>query len=255
MMFETGLKLLSAGAEEVAEAAERTFTVYGPLVSFTFDLFGYTVKVSETVVIQWFVIAVLGILFFILGRNLKVVPDSKRQAAAEWIVTWFYNAVGESMGKRYVKAYAPYIGALFCFVLLNCLTGLFGLKNPSSDISVTGAWALITFFLVLYNKIKTGGMKGYLKSFIEPMPFMLPFNIIGDFANPVAQALRLFGNNVSGIVIGGLVYFALGGIAGGLTQIGVPAVLSLYFDLFSAVIQSYIFITLTMAYVSMAETD
>lgn len=254
-MFETGLRLLAGGAEETAQAAERTFTVPGPLVSFTFDLFGYTVKVTETVVIQWFVIAVLGILFFILGRNLKVVPDTKRQAAAEWIVTWFTGAVEDSMGKKYVKAYAPYLGALFCFVLLNCLTGLFGLKNPSSDISVTGAWAVITFVLVFYNKIKTGGMKGYLKSYVEPMPFMLPFNIIGDFANPVAQALRLFGNNVSGIVIGGLVYFALGGIAGGLAQIGVPAVLSLYFDLFSAVIQSYIFITLTMAYVSMAETD
>ena len=91
-------------------------------------------------------------------------------------------------------------------------------------------------------------MKGYLHSFIEPMPFMLPFNIIGDFANPIAQALRLFGNNVSGMVIGGLVYFALGSFA-----ILVPAVLSLYFDLFSAVIQSYIFVTLTMSYVAMAD--
>ncbi len=254
-MLETGLNLLAAEAEQVAEAAERSFTVPGPIVSFSFDLFGYTVKVAETVVVQWFVIAVLGILFFILGRNLKVVPETKRQAAAEWIVTWFTGAVDESMGSRYVKAYAPYLGALFCFVMLNCLTGLFGLKNPSSDISVTGAWAIITFVLVFYNKIKTGGVKGYLKSYIEPMPFMLPFNIIGDFANPIAQALRLFGNNVSGIVIGGLVYFALGGIAGGLAQIGLPAVLSLYFDLFSALIQSYIFITLTMAYVSMAETD
>ena len=77
---------------------------------------------------------------------------------------------------------------------------------------------------------------------------MLPFNIIGDFANPISQAMRLFGNNLSGMVIGGLVYFALGSFA-----IAVPAVLSLYFDLFSAVIQSYIFCTLTMSYVAMAD--
>lgn len=251
-MTDTAIRLLAA---ETAEAAERTFTVDGPLKSLVFEAFGKEWIVSESVVSQWIIIVVLGILFFILGRNLKVKPDSKRQAAAEWIVSFFSGYVEDSMGPRYKKAYGPYIGSLFCFIILSCLMGLFGLRNPASDLSVTASWAVITFVLVLYNKIKTGGMKGYLKSFIEPMPFMLPFNIIGDFANPVAQALRLFGNNVSGMVIGGLVYFALGGVAAGLLSIGIPAILSLYFDLFSAVIQSYIFITLTMAYVSMAETD
>ena len=107
--------------------------------------------------------------------------------------------------------------------------------------------------LTLRNKLKTGGIKGYLKGFIEPMPFMLPFNIIGDIANPVSQTLRHFANILAGSVIGGLIYFALGQVANGLASIGVPAVCSLYFDLFSAFIQAYIFCTLTMAYVSMAE--
>ena len=79
---------------------------------------------------------------------------------------------------------------------------------------------------------------------------MLPFNIIGELANPVSMALRLFGNLVAGMVIGGLIYWALGSFA-----ILIPAVASLYFDIFSAVIQSYIFIMLTMSYVSNAECD
>lgn len=237
----------------LAEEA-RTFTVDGPLKSITFELFGKEWIISESVVVQWVVMVVLAIFFFIMGRNLKVVPTSRRQMIAEYIVGTFTGQVDDSMGPRY-RAYRPYIGALFCFIFLSCIMGIFGLRNPTSDVSVTGAWAIITFVLVMYTKFKTGGVKGFLKSYVDPAPFMLPFNIIGDFANPIAQALRLFGNNVSGMVIGGLVYFALGGVAWGLASIGVPAVLSLYFDLFSAFIQSYIFVTLTMAYVSMAETD
>jgi len=229
------------------------FTVDGPLRSiplpFLEGILGEeNACIAESVVTQWIVMVILAVLFFILGRNLKVKPDTKRQAAAEWIVGFFSGYVEESMGPRYKRRYGPYIGALFCFIILSCLMGLFGLRNPTADVSVTGSWALVTFFLVLITKIKTGGFKGYLHSFIEPMPFMIPFNIIGDFANPISQALRLFGNNLSGMVIGGLIYFALGSFA-----VAVPAVLSLYFDLFSALIQSYIFITLTMSYVVMAD--
>lgn len=229
-----------------------TFTVEGPLLSAQFDLFGLHVEIAESIVVQWVVMVILAVLFFVLGRNLKVEPTSKRQVAAEYLVGFFSGMVNDTMGEKY-KNYTPYIGALFCFSILSSLMGLLGLRAPTADLSVVGTWAVITFILTLRNKIKTGGMKGYLKSFIEPMPFMLPFNIIGDIANPVAQALRHFANIVAGMVIGGLVYFALGQFAFGLFSIGIPAVLSLYFDLFSSFIQAYIFVTLTMAYVSMAE--
>lgn len=229
--------------------ADSTFTVNGALKSAEFELFGATFALSEVVIVQWLVVVILGVLFFVLGRNLKVRPTSRRQMIAEMIVGTFTGMVNDSMGPKY-KTYTPYISALFCFSLLSSLMGLFGLRAPTSDISVVGSWALITFVLVQRNKGKTGGVKGYFKSFIEPMPFMLPFNIIGEIANPMSQALRHFGNIVSGTVIGGLIYFALGNFA-----IGVPAVLSLYFDLFSSVVQAYIFVTLTMSYVAMAECD
>lgn len=229
--------------------AEKSFTVNGPMEVASFDLFGMTFHLSESVVVEWIVVVFLGIAFFVLGRNLKVRPTSRRQMAAEYLVGLFSGMVKDTMGISY-KKYTPYIGALFCFSIISSLMGLLGLRAPTADISVVASWALITFILVQRNKGKTGGVKGYFKSFVDPIPFMLPFNIIGEFANPMSQALRHFGNIVSGMVIGGLIYFALGNFA-----IGLPAVLSLYFDLFSSFLQAYIFVTLTMSYVSMAECD
>lgn len=229
--------------------AETSFTVNGPMEVASFDLFGMTFHLSESVVVEWIVVVFLGIVFFVLGRNLKVRPTSRRQMAAEYLVGFFSGMVKDTMGISY-KKYTPYIGALFCFSIISSLMGLLGLRAPTADISVVASWALITFILVQRNKGKTGGVKGYFKSFVDPIPFMLPFNIIGEFANPMSQALRHFGNIVSGMVIGGLIYFALGNFA-----IGLPAVLSLYFDLFSSFLQAYIFVTLTMSYVSMAECD
>lgn len=229
--------------------AEEAYSVNGPMQVFEYELFGIKLAFSESIVVEWIVMLILGIVFFILGRNLKVRPTSKRQVIAEMMVSTFSGMVNDSMGTRY-KKYTPYIGALFCFSMLSSLMGLLGLRSPTADVSVVGAWGIITFILVQRNKFKTGGVKGFFKAFVDPMPFMLPFNLIGEVANPLSQTLRHFGNILTGMVIGGLIYYALGTFA-----IGIPAVLSLYFDLFSSLIQAYIFVTLTMSYVAMAECD
>lgn len=234
----TSLLLASEGAG---------ITVNGPLVVASFDLFGITWNLTESIIVQWFVILILLAVVLILTHNMKVIPETRRQAAAEMIVEFFRGTVDTSMGPKY-KVYQPYMAALFCFSMISSLMSLLGLRSPTADISVTGAWALITFVMIQYNRAKTGKVKGYFKSFIEPAPFMLPFNIIGEVANPVSLALRHFGNLVAGMVIGSLIYFALGNFA-----ILIPAVASLYFDIFSAVMQAYIFIMLSMSYISGAE--
>lgn len=230
-------------------AEEGGYSVNGPLEVFRYNLFGLELKFSESIIVEWVVMIILGVVFFILGRNLKIRPTSKRQVIAEMMVSTFSGMVNDSMGIRY-KKYTPYISALFCFSMLSSLMGLFGLRSPTADVSVVGAWGIITFILVQRNKFKTGGVKGFFKGFVEPMPFMLPFNLIGEVANPLSQTLRHFGNILTGMVIGGLIYFALGHFA-----VALPAILSLYFDLFSSLIQAYIFVTLTMSYVAMAESD
>lgn len=228
-------------------ASESGISVNGPLKVASFKLFGITFNLTESIIVQWFVILILLAVVLIITRNLKVIPETKRQVAAEWIVEFFRGTVSGTMGAKY-KVHITYFAALFCFIMINNLMGLLGLRNPTADVSVTGAFAIITFCMVQYNKAKTGKFKGFMKSFVDPMPFMLPFNIIGEFANPLALTLRLFGNMVAGMVIGSLIYFALGHFA-----ILVPAVASLYFDIFSAVMQAYIFMMLSMSYITSAD--
>ncbi len=230
-------------------ASEAGFTINGPLVVASWEMFGMTWNLTESVIVQWIVMVFLAILFIVLGRGLKVVPTTRRQALAEMLVTFVIDMVDGSMGEKY-KSYRPYIGSLIVYVVVCNLIGLLGLRSPTADVSVTATLAIITFFMTQYNRAKTGGAKGYFKAYIDPLPFMLPSNIIGEISNPVSMALRLFGNMVAGMVIGGLIYFALGNFA-----IFIPAVASLYFDIFSGVIQAYIFTMLTMSYISNAECE
>lgn len=244
--MSTALMMLS---EAAPAAAEKSFEISGPMVVASWEMFGITWNLTESVIVQWIVMLVILAVCLILGTGLKAVPTTRRQALAEMLISALRGMVNDGMGTKY-KAYIPYIGILMVYVMFNSLISLFGLRAPMADVSVTASLAMITFFMTQYNRAKTGKLKGYLKSFVDPLPFMLPFNIIGEFANPVSMALRLFGNLVAGMVIGGLIYFALGNFA-----ILIPAVASLYFDIFSAVIQSYIFVMLTMSYISSAECE
>lgn len=235
-------------ATEAATAtAEKTFEISGPLVVASWEMFGMTWNLTESVIVQWIVMLIITVICLVLSTGLKPIPTTRRQALAEMLISTLRGIVNDAMGEKY-RVYIPYIGVLFTYIICNTLISLFGLRSPTADISVTGTLAIITFTMTQYNRAKTGKLKGYLKNFVDPLPFMLPFNIIGEFANPVSMALRLFGNVTAGMVIGGLIYFALGNFA-----ILIPAVASLYFDLFSAVIQSYIFIMLTMTYIADAE--
>jgi F-type H+-transporting ATPase subunit a len=143
-----------------------------------------------------------------------------------------------------------------------------GLRSMTADINVTAAWAIVTFVLITYTKIKTNGFLGYLKGFAQPVSFILPLNLISEIATPASMAFRLFGNVAGGMVITGLLYSALGSASAALhlhfefgawalsvLQVGIPAVLSIYFDLFSGCIQAYIFSTLTMVNVAAAAEE
>ena len=97
----------------------------------------------------------------------------------------------------------------------------------------------------------------------EPVPVLAPINVISEFATPLSMAFRHYGNILSGTVISVLLASALGGLSSSLLgwlpgflgdiplfRVGIPAVLSLYFDLFSGLLQAFIFAMLTMMYVS-----
>lgn len=221
-------------------------------------------SISESVVTGWLVILIILVVCLILTKDLKKVPETKRQCAAEYIVKTVNNMVKVNMDNDSI-GYAPYIAAVFAYIIVGTLISMIGFRSITADISVTGGLAVMTFVLITYTKIKSHGVGGYLKQFINPL------NIISEVATPVAMALRLFGNVAGGMIITLILYLALGAASGALYnamgippiqdvgyvfnifQIGIPAVLSIYFDLFSGAIQSYVFIMLTMAYIKMGK--
>ncbi len=228
----------------------------GPKVIFEIPIFG-GILVSETMVNMFFAVVFLSIMSIWLGSNLKKQPG-KRQIIAEKLVTTLYDLVGQSMGASKVRAWAPYIGALFCLSITCSLMGLLGLRPPTADFNVTLAWSLLTFVMIQTTKIRRNGIGGYFKGFADPLWPMTPINIMSELSTPVSMAFRHFGNILSGVIITTLIYQGLGAITSSFTaipfmQVGIPAVASLYFDLFSSFMQAFIFIMLTMVFISMAD--
>lgn len=117
--------------------------------------------------------------------------------------------------------------------------------------------------MITHQKIKAGGIGGYLKGYTQPIVFLTPFNILSEFATPIGMACRHFGNILSGLVINSLIYAALAAASAALfglflpeaissipfLDVGIPAFLSVYFDWFSGVMQAFIFITLTVSFI------
>ena len=225
---------------------------------------------TETVVVTWVVMLILVLACRFMTAHLEVHPTKKRQVIAEWIVTSIRDMVQTNMGEKYVHTwYVPFIGAMFALSAGCSLSSVVGAYAPTSDLSTVLGWALFVFALITITKIKTNGFGGYLLGFTTPIPVMTPFNIIGEIATPVSMAFRHFGNIVSGSVITALVYAALivanralFGIIPGIIgkwlgaipflTVGVPAVISLYFDWFGSFMQAFIFCMLTMMYISTA---
>ena len=240
--------------------------VTGPRILFSFSFFGlFEVTITETVLSSFLVMLTLVILSICLGRNLKKRPG-RRQILVEKVVQMLYNMVRDTMGEHNLR-FAPYIGALFCSSLLGTLISMLGFfRSATADISTTITWALVTSVLVWFYNIKNNGFFGWLKGFTEPIVVMTPMNIVSEIAQPVSMAFRHFGNVAGGSVLTMLIYNALAAASAlilgwipnafissiPILQVGIPAVLSLYFDLFSGFIQALVFSMLTMVYVGAA---
>ena len=236
----------------------------GASTLFEFSFFGlFDVTITETAVSAFVVMILLILVSWLLGRNLKKRPG-RMQCVTEKGVTALYNMVSSTMGEHNI-GFAPYIGVLFLSSVCGSLIGMTGfLKSTTADLSTTLAWALVTPALVWYNTIKRNGVLGWLKGFTEPIVVMTPMNIVSEIAQPMSLAFRHFGNVAGGGVLTSLIYAALALASSAalswvpneiirnipILQVGIPAVLSIYFDLFSGCIQALVFCMLTMCFVA-----
>lgn len=212
---------------------------------FEFELFNHTMEVTKSITIQWVVMAIIIVLVLLVTRKLDKVP-TKRQTVVEMLVSLFNGLVGSNMGQEYKKAFVPYIGTLGIFMFMLNSSGLVGVAPSTKDINVTLTFAMISFFVINGNVVAKHGVGGYLLSYFRPYPLMLPMNIIEKVTVPLSLCLRLFINMLVGTILMELIYMGMGHLA-----FIVPVPLHFFFDLFVAVIQTFVFMMLTMVYTKM----
>ena len=125
------------------------------------------------------------------------------------------------------------------------LLGLLGLQSPTSNLSVNASIAIMIFLIIQFVGLKEKGIKGRLKELCDPIFLFFPLNIISDLALPLSLALRLFGNLLAGSIIMTLVYGMMKSFMPfGVIGLVATPLLHAYFDIFSGLIQTYIFFTI-----------
>lgn len=204
--------------------------------------------IAQSILVWLIICLIVGITAVYAGRKLKEADPSK---APTGIVYWseeLYNLclyVVKGNLREMTERYLPIFGTLMVCMLLANLAGLTGFQNPTSNVSFNATLALMFFFMIQYNAVKKGGLKARLKELTEPIWILTPLNIIGDLALPISLTMRLFGNILAGTIISLLIYTVIKSVAPwGYLGLTLTPFIHAYFDIFSGVIQTYIFFTI-----------
>lgn len=212
-------------------------------------LFTLPSQVWSTIIIT----IVLCLIFMIVGRKIKKV-DPKGKTPL-WMIPFVIlvdlinKMTKENVGKFW-KAYAPYFLTLAIFLCVSNISGIFGLQSPTSYLVINAALAVITFFIIQITGILSNGIWRYSKSFFEPVFLLFPINLIGEVTLPVSLALRLMGNIMSGAVLSKIIFGLLGWYA-----IPVLPFYNAIFDIFFGVVQTAVFLLLTIIFTGNKVTD
>ncbi len=212
---------------------------------FTIPILG-GIPISESIVVTWIIMAVVILCCIIFVRNLRVENPGPRQLVLESTVSGIYNFFQDVMG-GYGKEYIPYLMAVAIYIGIANLIGILGFKPPTKDLNVTAALAVMSILLIEIAGVRQRGVKGWLKSFAEPMIVVLPINILEVFIKPLSLCMRLFGNVLGSFVIMELIKAVIPAF--------VPAVFSCYFDIFDGLIQAYVFVFLTALFIKEATEE
>lgn len=222
--------------------AEKIMEELNCETAFTIPVLG-GIKISESVVVTWIIMAVLVALAILLTRNLKVENVGKRQMVLETAIGGLQNMLGGIIGEKGMK-YVPYLATIIIYIGVSNMIGLFGFKPPTKDLNVTAGLAIMSILLIEGAGFNKKGAKNWFKHFIEPIPIIMPINILELAIRPLSLCMRLFGN-----VLGAFVVMEL-------LKVMVPAIIpipfSLYFDIFDGLIQAYVFVFLTSLFIKEA---
>lgn len=227
---------------------------------------GIEIWITESMINSWIICAVLIMIALwirIVIKNPSKVPSGV-QNVAELLVDSLDKFAISTMGEK-GKKFGSFYGSMIIFLMICNISGLFlgpnigeplpgepkvlidFMRPPTADFAVTFALALVTFIMIQGFAVKEKGVFTWLRGFTEPMWPLTPLNVIGELANPISLSFRLFGNILGGTIIMGL-YYNLPWF----TLIGIPIALHAYFDIFAGLLQAFIFVMLSMTFVSSA---
>ena len=199
---------------------------------FTIPLFG-GIDVLESVVVTWIIMAII-----MIGSLIWVHGQAALESGFSFLYNFFLDLLGEE-GKDYI----PYLITVVIYIAIANMIGLLGFKSPTKDLNVTASLAVMSIVLVEAAGIRKKGVKGWVKSFAEPIP-IIAINVLELFIRPLSLCMRLFGNVLGAVVVMALIKYLL--------PLVVPLPFSGYFDIFDGVIQAYVFVFLTSLYIKEA---
>ena len=224
-------------------------------------------KISGETISSVILVAFICLLSIYIAIRARFANPLKRPWGilflAEVGVTFFDNLVESIMGKRY-RGFGGFIMAIAVYLFMAFAWSLTGLPSPIVYLATPLSLGLITFVLIHANSVRFKGFK-YFKRYIEPIPIFLPINLISMWAPLLSLTMRLFGNALAGWTIMTLIYTAFNAMGNTLVsfvdsasssiQVGgvitpiVTPILHAYFDLFSGLIQTTVFLFLTMIFI------
>ncbi|AEH50377.1 F0F1 ATP synthase subunit A [Pseudothermotoga thermarum] len=219
-----------------------------------------------TLIMTWMIMIFLAWFAFSL-RKPKLIPDRK-QAAVEALFEYIYDMVETAIpDQRFIRPTFYVACTIFIFVAFSNILGgaipgitveansqgqvikvvLFSDTwfSPTADINTNATLAVMVFFISQIFGIKAKGIKGWLKSWFEPLPFMFPMNVIGELSKPISHSLRLFGNIAGGALLTYLLSYMV-------KYLFMPIVFWGFFGLFVGLIQALVFTVLAIAYIASA---
>lgn len=198
------------------------------------------VRITSTVLVTWGIMLAIGLTAWVATRRLRIVP-TRWQSIVEGIVVAIEDAIRMVLPDQY-RLVLPFIGTLWLFIVVANLASLIpGVRSPTGDLSLTAALAVLVFVAVHWYGIRTQGLTGYLRHYLQPNPILLPFHVVSEISRTVALAIRLFGNIFSLQMAALLVLL----VAGFLVPVPV-----LMLHVIEGLVQAYIFGMLALVYVA-----
>ncbi|MBR9984690.1 MAG: F0F1 ATP synthase subunit A [Desulfosarcina sp.] len=209
-------------------------------------VFGHSMTFNlEVILMTWIAFLVIFVLGFLMARKRGMVPESM-QVFGELLVANLYKLTEDALDEEMAKKYGPLICALFLFLLVSNWLGIVPhLEEPTKDLNTPLSLGLMGFVIAHVAGIRKKGFKNYASEYFQPIFFMAPLNIIGEFAKIVSISFRLFGNIMGGSIIILVVSYLTYSIL-------LPPFLYAFFGMFVGTIQAFVFTMLTVVYISVA---